>query len=90
MIDKVVKNNLCANCETCISVCPVGAISYKRERGKNNFEIRVDKEKCKKCGLCLKVCPGLGVDQGVKKRSWHNETACIWHLMQVWQGFMPS
>lgn len=60
MIDEVVKNKLCTNCGTCISSCPVGAISYKQ--GENNFEIRVNKEKCKKCGLCLKVCPGLGVD----------------------------
>ncbi|MFH1601784.1 MAG: Coenzyme F420 hydrogenase/dehydrogenase, beta subunit C-terminal domain [Candidatus Shapirobacteria bacterium] len=60
MVDKIVKNKLCANCGTCISACPISAISYKQE--KNNFEIRVNKRKCSKCGLCLQVCPGLGVD----------------------------
>ena len=42
----------CLHLGSCISVCPVGAIS-KDEKG----NIVVDKEKCIACGKCVSVCP---------------------------------
>ncbi len=42
----------CLHLGSCISVCPVGAIS-KDEKG----NIVVDKEKCIGCGKCTTVCP---------------------------------
>lgn len=60
MVDKVIKNKLCTNCGTCISVCPTGAIYCKQ--GESNFEIKLEKKKCNHCGLCLRVCPGQEVD----------------------------
>ncbi|MBO8436181.1 MAG: RnfABCDGE type electron transport complex subunit B [Spirochaetes bacterium] len=42
----------CLHLGSCISVCPVGAIS-RDEKG----DIVVDKERCIACGKCVSVCP---------------------------------
>ena len=41
----------CVSCGTCVSECPVDAISGKV---KEPFEI--DQSKCIKCGACLESC----------------------------------
>ena len=46
-----INEDKCINCNYCISVCPVNAIS-KSERGKSI----VDASKCIGCGACVKNC----------------------------------
>lgn len=48
MIDK----NKCIGCGSCISVCPVEAISFG-EDGK----AQINPEICIRCGSCQAVCP---------------------------------
>lgn len=46
----------CCGCGACISVCPVQAISYSKD--KYEFTIpKVDENKCISCGKCISVCP---------------------------------
>lgn len=40
----------CNQCGTCVTLCPVGAISDKNPR-------KTDREKCISCAGCIEVCP---------------------------------
>jgi pyruvate formate lyase activating enzyme len=40
----------CARCYSCISACPLGAIS------ENSGPIEIDRSRCDLCGKCVKVC----------------------------------
>lgn len=42
----------CIGCGTCVSICPVGAISFDKD-GK----AVIDKTKCIHCGACEASCP---------------------------------
>lgn len=42
-------------CGVCLSVCPKGALDYKR--GKQCYAITIDHDRCIGCGSCAKVCP---------------------------------
>jgi ferredoxin len=46
----VTENDLCTQCEACISVCPVSAISLRDA-------IDTNKEKCIMCCTCIRACP---------------------------------
>ncbi len=49
---KIIRDsNLCCGCGSCVSLCPVSAITYS----KGTFEI--DEEVCIHCGLCYTCCP---------------------------------
>ena len=48
MVDK----SKCISCGTCVSICPVGAISFDKD-GK----AVMDKTKCIHCGACEASCP---------------------------------
>lgn len=48
MIDK----NKCISCGTCVSICPVGAISFD-----SDAKAVIDKTKCIHCGACEASCP---------------------------------
>ena len=48
MVDK----KTCIGCGTCVSLCPVGAISFDAD-GK----AQINQEKCIKCGTCEASCP---------------------------------
>ena len=45
----------CSACGACMNICPVGAISMKKNAEGFIYPF-VDQEKCIKCGLCHKVC----------------------------------
>ena len=49
---KIIRDsNLCCGCGSCVSLCPVSAITYS----KGTFEI--DEVVCIRCGLCYTCCP---------------------------------
>ena len=78
----VCKNDLCAGCKACISVCPKDAITIKDSLSAYNAII--DTNKCINCNLCYKVCQvnsdvelttvsqwyqGWCLDEDIRKRS---------------------
>lgn len=48
-----VNEEICCGCQTCITVCPYGAISYREEDNISN----VNEVLCKGCGTCTTACP---------------------------------
>ncbi|MCJ7523873.1 MAG: Coenzyme F420 hydrogenase/dehydrogenase, beta subunit C-terminal domain [Candidatus Aminicenantes bacterium] len=56
-VQEVVDNQLCTQCGTCVSVCPVQAIEM-RETPAGMLVASVQEEKCDQCGLCRLVCSG--------------------------------
>lgn len=50
----------CINCQKCIPICPMGAISQKEEEN-----IQIDYEACVECGTCKRsnVCPEDSIKQ---------------------------
>ena len=48
----MVNKEKCIGCGTCVSICPVGAISFDKD-GK----AVIDKTKCIHCGACEASCP---------------------------------
>ena len=58
MVDK----NICIGCGTCVSICPVEAISFG-EDGK----AQIDKTKCIRCGDCQASCPVEAIDINEQK-----------------------
>jgi ferredoxin len=47
-----VKQKKCVSCGSCVSICPVGAITFNSDN-----KAVVDKSKCVGCGACISVCP---------------------------------
>ena len=50
--DDCVDKKKCIGCGTCVSICPVEAISFDE-----NGKAKIDKEKCIRCGACQASCP---------------------------------
>jgi len=61
-ISRVVKDELCAGCGTCISLCPNEAIKLTINEKKGIYVPELNEEKCNNCGICYEVCPGHEVD----------------------------
>lgn len=53
MIDK----SKCIGCGACISICPMGALSFS-----DDGKAQVDVAKCVKCGYCQDTCPVNAID----------------------------
>ena len=47
----------CIGCGTCVSICPVGAISFDK-----NGKAQIDKKICIHCGACQASCPVSAID----------------------------
>lgn len=45
----------CITCNTCVALCPTGAI------GKGSVYYEINQEICVKCGMCFKKCPAMAV-----------------------------
>ena len=43
----------CTTCLTCVMMCPEGAIKWRPELGKIQFDFSF----CKGCGICANECP---------------------------------
>lgn len=52
----------CCGCNACGDVCPVRAISFKRDEEGFLYPV-VDHAACVSCALCRKVCPQLHVEE---------------------------
>ncbi len=46
-----VDKDTCTGCESCVSICPVEAISMQ------DGKAVIDEEKCTDCGACVDECP---------------------------------
>ena len=53
VITSSVIEEICCGCQTCVHVCPYGAISYLKEKRVSN----VNEVICKGCGTCASACP---------------------------------
>lgn len=53
----MVNKEKCISCGTCVSICPVGAISF----GEDGKAV-IDKGKCIRCGSCQACCPVEAID----------------------------
>jgi len=49
-------DELCANCLTCLRVCPYG-VPVVNEEG----TVSIRNEQCQACGLCLGICPAVAI-----------------------------
>ncbi|NLG02910.1 MAG: 4Fe-4S dicluster domain-containing protein, partial [Clostridia bacterium] len=58
----------CCGCRTCITVCPVDAISFVIDKYGFEFPI-IEQTKCLNCGKCELVCPALHVVTGNERYS---------------------
>lgn len=47
----VINKEKCIGCETCVDVCPAGAISIEDQIA------TIEKEFCEECGFCAPSCP---------------------------------
>lgn len=47
----------CITCNTCVAVCPTGAI------GKGEIYYEINQEKCAGCGVCYKKCPAEAIKE---------------------------
>jgi len=52
----IAKENLCNNCEKCISVCALDAIKISTSANGENI-INIDNKKCIYCRNCVDICP---------------------------------
>ena len=47
----------CVKCGKCFTVCPVGAIDWKKKEC-----AKINKEKCIKCKACINACPFMAIE----------------------------
>lgn len=57
MAKAVVNQDACVGCESCVSACPVSAISVDGGKAK------VDEGTCVECGSCVSTCPVGAISQ---------------------------
>ena len=48
-----IRPELCSGCQTCINVCPYGAVSFNKEKR----VAEINEATCKGCGACAATCP---------------------------------
>lgn len=51
----ICSENTCTLCKACVSVCPVGCVTLKKDDLSNEYAVKG--EECINCNLCEKVCP---------------------------------
>jgi Pyruvate/2-oxoacid:ferredoxin oxidoreductase delta subunit/DNA-binding Lrp family transcriptional regulator len=54
-----IDNDACTKCESCIKVCPMGAIyhHYPHNSDSSDNMVKITEERCIGCGLCSGKCP---------------------------------
>lgn len=61
-IKKLVDKDLCFQCGTCYSACPIDAIKMVKNEDRGLTYPLVNKDKCIECRKCLNVCPINNLD----------------------------
>jgi 2-oxoacid:acceptor oxidoreductase delta subunit (pyruvate/2-ketoisovalerate family) len=51
----------CTTCLTCVMLCPEGAINWRPEKGKIEFDLSF----CKGCGICANECPTKAISMKI-------------------------
>ena len=51
-----IESNQCVGCGACVSVCPVDALSFTKDKW-GYYVADIDFERCVGCGKCVVVCP---------------------------------
>jgi len=73
-IQKVLDDDLCCNCGTCIGMCPQQAISLRLDTHSRVYELQVHSDACNGCGICYDTCPGHSVDfKGLSRKIFGKE-----------------
>ncbi len=53
----------CTTCLTCVMFCPEGAIRWRPEMGKIEFDLAF----CKGCGICANECPTKAITMKIEQ-----------------------
>lgn len=61
-ISRVVKDELCTGCGTCIALCPNNTIELIINEKNGIYIPKLNEKECKNCGICYNVCSGHEVD----------------------------
>lgn len=88
-ITPIVENHTCAQCGTCIAVCPRNAIGLYQHRWRGLLPV-VDEKRCNQCRLCLRVCPGEEIDfNGLQRQVFGHVPDDIFfgHFRRVLSGY---
>ncbi len=51
----------CAGCQTCVEICPFGAIEMEKTPSSKKLKAAVELEKCFGCGVCAVACPSEAI-----------------------------
>ncbi|MGD6808502.1 MAG: 4Fe-4S binding protein [Candidatus Bathyarchaeia archaeon] len=54
----------CVTCLTCVMLCPEGAIRWRPELGKIEFDLSF----CKGCGICANECPTKAISMKMPEK----------------------
>jgi formate hydrogenlyase subunit 6/NADH:ubiquinone oxidoreductase subunit I len=52
-----VDGEACTGCQTCVEICPFGAVEMVKPAGSKKLKAQVNAEKCMGCGVCVIGCP---------------------------------
>lgn len=78
-----VDRDKCIGCESCVAVCPVGAISMV------DGKAMIDEDTCISCGACVHECPVEAISAGnavEKQEVENNEGSDMWVIAELEDG----
>lgn len=71
----------CIGCESCVAVCPVGAL------GMEDGKAKVDADTCISCGACINECPVEAISrEAVVREVQNNEGSDLWVVAELENG----
>ncbi len=77
----IVDQDKCIGCESCVSICPTGALVG------NGGKVDVDKDACVSCGACIGECPVEAiVMEGAQTATVAADGTDIWVFAETFKG----